>query len=112
MAIYNESTVDIPDDEGVHVKLAGAKGEKYVYKYVKYFRNAEGKPRNKAKAIGKFDVVSGKMFPNGNYFDLYNIDPALPDIDVWDYGYSYLVLKTCRDMGLFDCLISAFGEQR
>jgi hypothetical protein len=112
MAVYNESPVDIPNDEGVHIKSAGAKGEKYVYKYVKYFRNAEGKPRNKAKAIGKFDFGSGKMFPNDNYFDLYNIEPTLPDIDVWDYGYSYLVLKACRDMGLLDCLVGAFGEQR
>ncbi len=112
MAAYNKSLVDIPEGEGVHIKLAGAKGEKYVYKYVKYFRNADGNPRNKAKAIGKFDIASGKMFPNGNYFDLYNIDPAMPDIDVWDYGYSYLVLKICQDIGLFDCLAGAFGRQR
>ena len=112
MAVHKEFLVDIPEGEGVHIKLAGAKSEKYVYKYVKYFRNAEGKPRNKAKAIGKLDVSAGKMFPNNNYFDLYNIDPAIPNIDVWDYGYSYLVLKVCRDMGLLDCLISAFGEQR
>ena len=112
MPVYRESLVNIPQGEGVHIKIAGAKGEKYVYKYVKYFRNAEGKPRNKAKAIGKFDVESGKMYPNGNYFELYNIAPDLPDIDVWDYGYSYLVLKVCRDIGLFDCLAGAFGEQR
>ena len=112
MAVYNESLVEIPEGDGVHIKVAGAKGEKYVYKYVKYFRNAEGNPRNKAKAIGKFDVSSGKMFPNGNYFNLYNIDPAMPNIDVWDYGYSYLVLKVCRDMGLFDCLVGVFGEER
>ena len=64
MAVYTESPVDIPDDKGVHIKSAGAKGEKYVYKYVKYFRNADGKPRSKAKAIGRLDVGSGKMFPN------------------------------------------------
>jgi hypothetical protein len=109
VSIYYESLVNIPDDEGVHVKSAGAKGEKYVYKYVQYFRNAEGKPRNKAKAIGKFDVGSSKMFPNKNYFDMYQINPSLPDAEVWDYGYSYLVLKVCRDMGLFDCLTHAFG---
>jgi len=34
--------VNIPDDKGVHMKSAGAKGEKYVYKYVKYFRNSDG----------------------------------------------------------------------
>ena len=92
MAAFNKSLVDIPDDEGVHVKTAGVKAEKYVYKHVKYFRNAEGKPRNRSKAIGKFDADSGKMFPNSNYFELYHVDTALPDITVWDYGYSYLVL--------------------
>ena len=112
MAVYNDSVVEIPDGDGVHIKTAGAKSEKYVYKYVKYFRNADGKPRNQAKAIGKYDVASGKMFPNANYFELYNIDPAMPNIDVWDYGYSYLALKVCNDMGLLDCLIGAFGEQR
>ena len=112
MLIYNKTLVDIPDGEGVHIKIAGAKSERYVYKHIKYFRNAEGKPRNKSKAIGKFDIDTGKMIPNANYFDLYNIDPTMPNIDVWDYGYSYLVLKVCREMGLLDCLKSAFGEQR
>jgi hypothetical protein len=42
MSIYSKSLVDVPSDGGVHVKTAGAKGEKYVYKHVKYFRNSEG----------------------------------------------------------------------
>jgi hypothetical protein len=103
--------VDIPDGEGVHIKSAGKKGEKYVYKYVKYFRNKDGKPRNKAKAIGKLEVKSGKMHPNSNYFELFHIDPQLPDIEVWDYGYTYIVLHACREMGLLDCLLSAFGTR-
>ena len=112
MALYKETLVEIPEGDGVHIKVAGAKKEKYVYKYVKYYRNADGNPRNKAKVIGKLDPVTGKMFPNSHYFDLYHIDPACPDIDVWDYGYSYLVLKVCSDMGLLDCLVDAFGEKR
>jgi transposase len=111
VAAYNKTLIDIPNDEGVHVKSAGVKGEKYVYKHVKYFRNAQGKPRNQSKAIGKFDADSGKMFPNSNYFDLYHVNPDLPDVDVWDYGYSYLAFKACRDMGLFKCIRDAFGEQ-
>jgi transposase len=43
---------------------------------------------------------------------MYNLDPSMPDVSVWDYGYSYLVLKVCKDMGLFDCLTHAFGHQR
>jgi transposase len=112
MATYNKTLIDIPDDEGVHVKSAGAKGEKYVYKHVKYFRNTEGKPRNKSKAIGKLDVSTGKMIPNSNYFDLYHVDISHPDVSVWDYGYSYLILKACNDMGLLECLVNSFGEHR
>jgi len=111
MASYRKAVVDIPDDKGVHMKTAGAKGEKYVYKYVKYFRNADGEPRNKAKAIGKYDAVSGKMFPNSHYYDVYGLDPALPDISVWDYGYSYIVVKACKDTGLLDCLSRSFGKR-
>ena len=39
MATYKDILVDVPSGDGVHVKTAGAKGEKYVYKYVEYFRN-------------------------------------------------------------------------
>ena len=111
MIVHSRSLVDIPNDEGVHVKTAGARGEKYVYKHVKYFRNAEGKPRNMSKSIGKFDEATGKMHPNSNYFELYHIDPSMPDISVWDYGFSYLAVKVCRDMGLLECLNRAFGER-
>ena len=84
MSSHGKTLVDIPDDKGVHMKSAGAKGEKYICKYVKYYRNADGDPRNKAKAIGKFDQASGKMYPNNNYFDMYHVDPSVPDVSVWD----------------------------
>ena len=111
MITNQKMLVDVPTDEGVHVKTAGAKGEKYVYKYVKYFRNADGKPRNKAKSIGKYDLETGKMRPNQNYFEMYNIDPVAPDVMVWDYGYSYLVLQACKESGLMDCLSHGFGKK-
>jgi len=111
MATYLKTLVDIPDDKGVHTKTAGAKGEKYVYKYVKYFRNSDGEPRNQAKAIGKLDPASGRMFPNSYYFESYRLDPALPEVSVWDYGYSYLVVKACVDTGLMSCLSLTFGER-
>jgi len=109
MNTYNSVLVDIPSGDGVHVKIAGAKGEKYVYKYVQYFRNEEGNPRNKAKAIGKLDIASGKMYPNKNYYALFQIDPEILDVEMWDFGYMYLVLKACRDLKLLDCLMNAFG---
>jgi transposase len=103
--------VDIPDDKGIHVKSAGVKGEKYVYKYTSYFRNNNGEPRNTAKAIGKFDPISGRMIPNKYYYDLYQASPPLGDILIWDYGYTYLVRKACYDTGLLECLKEIFGDR-
>jgi transposase len=111
MANLSKIMVDIPTDKGVHVKSAGAKGEKYVYQYTQYFRNTDGKPRNKAKIIGKVDVGSGKMIPNANYYEMFNLTPEMPNISVLGYGYTYLVQKCCCDMGLCDCLREAFGAQ-
>ena len=75
MSKYDKTLVDIPEDKGVHVKTAGNKNEKYVYKHVKYFRNANGAPRNKSKAIGKLDTASGRMYPNGNYYRFTTLTP-------------------------------------
>jgi len=111
MSLYEKLLVDIPDDKGIHVKSAGAKSEKYVYKYVKYYRNADKKPRNKSKAIGKLDPSSGKMYPNNNYFCMYNVSPLTTEALVWNYGYSYLILKICKDLKLFDILHKAFCDK-
>jgi hypothetical protein len=110
MATFTQWLVDIPEDKGIHMKTAGAKGEKYVYKYVRYYRNEDGNPRNQAKAIGKFDPASGQMFPNNHYFELYHIDPIFINASVLDYGYSFLVLKVCQDMGLMENLFQSFGS--
>jgi len=48
------------------------------------------------------------MFHNSNYYTLYHLDPVIHDISVCDYGYSYLVLKDCRDSGLLDCISKTF----
>jgi transposase len=103
--------IDVPVGEGVHIKVAGAKSEKYVYKYTKYFRNADGKPRNKAIMIGKLDPTNGKMTPNNNYYELFNVEPELADTSVWDYGFAYLVRKCSEDMGLLKCLTESFGAK-
>ena len=59
--------VPIPKVKGVHIKTAGKKREKYVYQYTAYFRNENGQPRNRAKAIGKVADEPGMMIPNDNY---------------------------------------------
>jgi transposase len=111
MDVHNQQLVDIPDSKGVHVKSAGVKGDKYVYLYVKYFRNADGNPRNRAKSIGKVASEIGKMVPNSNYFELFHVHAAMPDVSVWEYGYSFLIGKVCRDIGLLDCLKQIFGDK-
>jgi transposase len=103
--------VEVPIGEGVHVKVAGAKNEKYVYKYTKYFRNADGKPRNKAVLIGKLDTESEKMTPNGSYYEFFNVDPEMGDTFVWDYGFAYLVRKCAEGMGILKCLTVAFDAK-
>ncbi len=109
MTISKFTLIDMPSGDGVHTKIAGSKGEKYVYKYTHYFRNAEGKPRNKAILIGKIDEETGKMKPNDNYYELFKVTQGMPGTAVWDYGYSYLVLKCCNDLGLISCLNEVFG---
>jgi len=103
--------VPVPDDKGVHIKSAGAKGEKYVYKYVKFFRNSEGHPRNKARSIGKLSTEPGMMIPNSNYFEIYKVAASLPDAAVWDYGYTWLFQTVCNDIGLTDILHTVFGSR-
>lgn len=110
MSRAQKQLVAVPDDIGIVAKSAGARGEKYVYKQARYFRNTEGKPRNSAVIIGKLEPESGKMYPNDNYFELYNVNPQFACVVVKDYGYTYLVLKCARDIGLYQCLESSFGE--
>lgn len=111
MKLLKQLLVPIPDDKGIHVKSAGAKREKYVYKYVRYFRNSDGKPRNKAKSIGKLSSEPGMMVPNENYFEMYKVSPQQPSISVWNYGYTWLVRKISTDIGLSQCLSEVFGER-
>jgi len=84
MSISKYSLIDISSGDGVHTKIAGAKGEKYAYKYTHYFRNAEGKPRNRAILIGKIDAETGKKDPNGNYYELFKTSPGMLDTAVWN----------------------------
>jgi transposase len=111
MPNLHKALIDVPVGGGVHIKVAGAKSEKYVYKYTKYFRNADGKPRNKAVLIGKLDSVSGKMTPNSNYYEIFKIEPQMEEFSIWDYGFAYLVRKCAEDIGLFQCLEGTFGAK-
>lgn len=109
MSRTTKQLVNIPDDNGIVTKAAGKKREKYVYKQTRFYRNVDGKPRNDAVIIGKFDADSGKMYPNAKYFELYSVHLEYANATVQDYGYTYLLMRCARDIGLYECLISAFG---
>jgi hypothetical protein len=103
--------VDIPADKNIHTKKAGVKGDKYVYIYARYFRDEDSKPRNKATRRKLLADSTHKLKKcSHKYFDIYNIEPTFADDTIWDYGYSYLVTKSCHDIGLFDCLFQTFGS--
>jgi transposase len=108
---YPKIYVNIPKDKGVHTKTAGKKGDRYVYKYTKYYRNKDGNPRNKAKIIGKYVTETGKMIPNTNYYEMFNATDDIHQIDVFRYGYTYIIKKSCKDIGLLDCLKNVFGKK-
>jgi len=109
MSRTTKQLVNIPDDNGVVTKTAGKKHEKYIYKQMRFYRNADGKPRNDAVIIGKLDPDSGKMYPNAKYFELYSVHLEYVDAVVQDYGYTYLLQRCALDIGLYECLESAFG---
>jgi hypothetical protein len=56
MAKSSKILVGIPTKKGVHVKSAGARGEKYVYQYTKFFRNADGNPRNSRSLLARLTL--------------------------------------------------------
>jgi transposase len=113
MPIYhNENLVDIPDEKGIKISVAGAKRERYVYKKIKYFRNEEGKTRTKKLLIGKLDEHTGKMSPNRSYFEYYNLPPFLVEGQVLSYGFIHLIQKISEEIGLLKCIEQNFGEKR
>jgi hypothetical protein len=61
--------------------------------------------------LARLKLKGGKTVPNSNYCAMFSVTPEMPDISVWSYGYTYLAQKSCRDMGLWDCLQETFGSQ-
>jgi transposase len=112
-ATLPKTLIDIPKDKGIHIKTAGKKAEKYVYKYTKHYRNQNGQPRSKAKNIGKYDPKTNKMQPNNNYYQLYPTQQTQPKpTTIYDYGYTYLIQKISQQIGLTDTLTQTFGEKQ
>lgn len=135
VAMEKESPIIIPKKKGVHVKAAGKKRELYVYKNTNYYRTASGQSRHDCICIGKVYVDDpSKMIPNKNYYNIFNktdniAEPQeeakdsqknnvieeekteLPTSNMWNYGYTYLIFKTAKDLGLLSILESVLGNK-
>ena len=92
----------------------------YLYESVSY-RNAQGKPRNKRKPIGKIDSVTGRAVYKPEYLDRMAASghpiPITPEVSftaedirhsyIRDYGAFYLLKKLAERAGLLDVLSKA-----
>jgi hypothetical protein len=61
--------------------------------------------------LGKVDPESGKMIPNSNYFEMFDFTQEIYKLSSSGYGFSYLIQKACKDMGLLECLENTFKSK-
>lgn len=104
--------VDLPAEKGIHIKTAGRKKEKFVYKYLEHYRDEFGKKRHRSIILGKFHPETGKMSPNDNYFKLYPVNPFTFNLSTKNYGFVYLVFEVARKQNLMGCLNEVFGQEK
>lgn len=107
MAIHKENIIDIPKGTFIHKR----NNNEYVYVYTKFYRNDDGKSRNKSLCIGKKIDATSKMHPNDNYFLHFKIEKKYND-EVKKIGFSSVVDKCFNEIGLKDILASCFGDDR
>ena len=68
MALNRQIKVPMPEKGIVRRKS----GRPDVFKVLETFRK-DGKPDNKRKCIGQYDVESGMLIPNNAYYELYSL---------------------------------------
>ena len=112
MAVHRDVRVARPERTFVQ----GKGGTRYVYLYTEFFRNDEGRPRNRSVAIGALcGDDESMMWPNDNYMDIYG-DPrpeeeAPPrESATVGVGYTAVVEECLRDLGLDEIMAGSFGE--
>jgi len=65
--------VEMPE-KGCIINANNGKKIPYVYYATKYYRDSNGISRTTRVLIGKKDDQSGKLIPNDNYFDLFDVE--------------------------------------
>jgi hypothetical protein len=101
-------------------------GRPDVYKVTETLRK-NGKPDNKRKCIGQFDVESGMLIPNNAYYEFYGqpaetivtppnrkttqyeVSPLSYEHSITAPGATWLITWILHDLGVADILDCAFG---
>jgi transposase len=113
MTLNSNNLVDMPTN-GVIIRKIG----KYnpVYKTIRSYRNAQGKPTNDRVTIGKMDLETGKLIPNSRYWDFYGDNKFqyfTPDFSsIRHIGGTFLVGNIMNRLGLTEVLDETFGVER
>ena len=90
----------------------------YVYKILRSYRDANGRPTNDRRLIGHLDEATGLLIPNNAYWEYYpDTRPGgveeLPEPDaVRAVGASFLVGKVLERLGVAGILGDALGSDR
>ena len=61
-------------EKGCIVNAHNSKKIPYVYYATEYYRDSNGVSRTTRVLIGRKDEESGKLIPNDNYFDLFDME--------------------------------------
>lgn len=106
MGINKGEIIDIP----TKTFLSKKRKENYVYAYTNFYRNEEGKPRNRSICIGKAIPNTNQMNPNDNYYAYYKIERKQKEYEVYDIGYAEVVEQCFMETGLEKILSSVYGS--
>ena len=122
MALNRQIKVPMPE----HGIIRRQTGRPDVYKVTKTFRK-DGKPDNKRKCIGQYDIKSGMLIPNNAYYEFfgqpddfvvkppdkeaaqYEVSPLAYEHSITAPGVIWLVTRILQDLRVADILNAVFG---
>lgn len=96
MAVYHNVRVPMPNK----TYFRKQNDVQYVYLYTKFYRNAEGKSRNKAVNIGRYDADNDMLVPNDKYYELFGGEVSIEFNDFSSVGYTAVVDKAVKNLEL------------
>ena len=109
--LYRDRLVNIPDSR-TYIQINKKTGVAYVYLYTDFYRNSDGKTRNKSRSIGiRTSAEENKMHPNDNYYHLCSTTDESVESEVLNVGFTSVVQSCFDELGLSEILICIFGSR-